>query len=218
MKRGSVPDGTPARKRRLKAVLWIILSLLAAALLVTLFCNLYVILRAKPHVHLPEDDHSSYGGADCILVLGAAVRPDGKLSNALQDRVDAAVRLYKDGLSDRILLSGDGANEGYDEPEAMKRECVRQGVPEEAIVCDPGGLSTFESMERAYSEYGYRSVLIVTQKYHLYRSVCFAETVGLRAEGVCADRYILKRGNYIREIPARVAAVFRMLFYRKGSE
>ncbi len=203
------------RKRRMKVMIWVISAALLLSVLVTAACNLYMIVHAGPQIYGPEKEIPSDKTAECILVLGAAVRPDGSLSPALKERVDTAVRLYHEGHAECILLSGDGAKEGYDEPEAMKRECISQGVPEEAIVCDPLGLSTFESMERAEREFGFRTVLIVTQKYHLYRSICFAETVGLAAAGVCADRQRLKTRNYIREIPARVAGVFRMIFYRK---
>ena len=203
------------RKPAGKAVVLILLLIFITTLLVFLSCNLYIIFRAKDRVILPDQDTAACGKADCILVLGALVRADGSLSDALSDRVETAVELYRQGLSDVILLSGDGVSENYNEPEAMKQVCLDRGIPETALVLDPQGLSTYESMERASDVYGFRSVIIVTQKYHQYRSVCFAEHVGMDATGVCCDRHVLKSRNYIREIPARVAAVFRMLFQRR---
>ncbi|MBP5231117.1 MAG: YdcF family protein [Clostridia bacterium] len=202
-----------AKKRSLpRKILLAFLILFAAGVLTVLFTNLFVIFRGMPHVRGPEDDPPSGARPDAIFVLGAFVRADGNLSDALAERVNTAVRLYRDGLADRILLSGDGANEGYNEPEAMKRVCLEQGVPESAILCDPGGLSTFESMKRAKEEYGLSSVLIVTQKYHLYRSVCFAEHFGLEAEGVYCDTRKLRTMNYVREIASRFVGFFRMIF------
>ena len=199
------------RTPRWKTVMLIILLLLLFGILLVLACNLYICLAARKQVFDPEDA-GSCEKADCILVLGAFVRADGSLSTALEERVETAVSLYKQGMADTVFLTGDGAGEGYDEPEAMKKYCVEHGVPEEAIVCDPYGLSTIESMERAVSEFGYRSVLIVTQDYHQYRSVWLAGKMGLSAQGVRCDRHHLPPLNYLREIAARVVAVFRIVF------
>ena len=43
--------------------------------------------------------------ADCILVLGARVWEDGRLSQVLKDRVDAAIALYKEGCAPKLLIA-----------------------------------------------------------------------------------------------------------------
>ena len=145
---------------------------------------------------------------DIILVLGCAVRADGTLSHMLEDRVKTSVSLYEAGLGDCILMSGD-RSEGYDEVSAMKKEAERLGVPAEKILIDPKGYSTYESIVNLLQQYKGKRVLIVTQKYHLYRALYIAEKNGIDAYGVSADlRTYRKQAQYdLREILARVKDV-----------
>ena len=79
--------------------------------------------------------------ADAIVVFGAGIRPDGKASLALYDRVRTGCLLYKQGLAPMLIFSG-GNERPIDEPTVMKRLAVEMGVPAAAIVLDPGGLNT----------------------------------------------------------------------------
>lgn len=146
---------------------------------------------------------------DLILVLGCAVRADGTLSHMLEDRVKTSVSLFEAGLADHVLMSGD-RSEGYDEVGAMQREAERLGVPEDKILIDPKGYSTYESIFNLLQQYKGKKVLIVTQKYHLYRALYIAEKLGVEAYGVSADlRSYTKQLKYdMREILARVKDVF----------
>lgn len=96
---------------------------------------------------------------------------DGSLSPILQKRVDAAIDLYFRGVAPIVVMSGDGRESNYDEPNAMKAYAIAQGVPESAIYCDGGGYHTYDTMWRVANVYGAQSVAIVTQKYHQYRAV-----------------------------------------------
>ena len=146
---------------------------------------------------------------DIILVLGCAVKPDGTLSHMLEDRVKTSVSLYEAGLGDYVLMSGD-RSEGYDEVGAMQGEAERLGVPEEKILIDPIGFSTYESIVNLLEQHKGKRVLIVTQKYHLHRALYVAEKLGIDAYGVdAALRTYRKQLKYdLREILARVKDVF----------
>lgn len=145
---------------------------------------------------------------DIILVLGCAVRPDGTLSHMLEDRVIVGTSLFEAGLADSILMSGD-RSVGYDEVSAMEREAIALGVPQSSILIDPEGYSTYESMVNLLKEYKGKRVLIVTQKYHLYRALYIADKLGINAYGVSADlRSYTKQLKFdLREILARVKDV-----------
>lgn len=151
--------------------------------------------------------------ADCILVFGALVRADGTLSDMLSDRVITGVELYKKGLAKKIIMSGDSEHEDYDETGAMKRFAMELGVPEEDIICDRYGLSTYDSVWRAKNVYGMKTILLVTQEYHLYRALYICEKLSLSAKGVCADlnTYGGQLGRDIREIAARAKDFFFVL-------
>ena len=151
-------------------------------------------------------DGESYGEYDCILVLGAGLRSDGTPSDMLRDRLRGAIELYDMGVSDTVILSGDRSGEDYDEVSAMRKYCISEGVPEEAIVCDYEGYSTYESMKNVLSDGKYQRVIVVTQKYHLYRALYIAEDMGVEASGFCAD-YNTYRGQIFREIRELAARV-----------
>ena len=124
---------------------------------------------------------------DYIVVLGCRVYEDGRLSHMLEDRVKASVTLYKSGISDCILMSGDHEHDRYNEVDPMKHTAVAQGVPAEDVLVDPLGLSTYDSLARLAAQHRGARVVIVTQEYHLYRALYIAESLGLDAYGVSAD-------------------------------
>ena len=70
---------------------------------------------------------------------------------------------------------------------------------------DHAGFSTYESLVRAKEVFGAKKVVIVTQKYHLYRALYMAEALGLEAVGVSADLrgYSGQSVREVRELLAR---------------
>ena len=142
---------------------------------------------------------------DCILVLGAGVRPDGTPSHMLEDRLRGAVALYEAGVSDVLLLSGDNSGEDYDEVSAMVKYCLEHGVPESAIVRDDIGFSTSESVYNTVRTLGYSDILVVTQEYHLYRAMYMVKRMGADADGFATDyrAYSMQIKRDVREYVAR---------------
>lgn len=133
-----------------------------------------------------------------IVVLGAGLQADGSPSHMLEDRLKGAVALYKKGVSDTVILSGDNSGEAYDEVSAMERYCVEAGIPAEAIIRDDIGFSTYETAYNTVNN-GYEDIIFVTQKYHLYRAIYLAEKMGARADGFSAD-YRVYKGQTVRDV------------------
>lgn len=152
---------------------------------------------------------------DCILVLGAGLRPDGSPSDMLADRLDVAIDLYEKGVSEVILLSGDCSGEDYDEVASMERYCLSKGVPSEVILKDGKGYSTYESILNTKNNGKYGKVLVVTQRYHLYRAMYIAEKMGLTVHGADAAlrSYRGQLFREIREIAARTKDFFMVMLY-----
>ena len=136
-----------------------------------------LILAAWALVHLAaicvdgcDDDDAP---ADLAVVLGNHVAADGTISGRLGRRLDRALELYRQGKVPTIVVSG-GRDPGSPfEAEAMKRYLVERGVPSAAIVEDRGGQNTYLTA-RFTAEYmqqhGLRSVIAVSQYYHISRS------------------------------------------------
>ena len=175
--------------------------------LVCLLANLRVVGIAASRIVWPNalKDRT----ADCIIVPGARVYEDGTLCAVLKDRMDTAIDLYRAGMSDRLLLSGDHGTAEYDEVTAMKAYAMEQGVEEKHIFLDHAGFSTYETMYRAAHIYGAKSCVVVTQGYHLDRAVYLASRMGMEAYGVKADRgsYERIRRYQVRETLARMKDV-----------
>jgi len=146
--------------------------------------------------------------ADAALILGAAVSPNGMLSGILQDRMDRGIQLYRAKKVKKLLLSGDHGEASYDEVTAMGRYARQHGVPSEDIFLDHAGFTTYESMYRARDVFQVKRALIVTQGFHLSRSVYIARSLGIEAWGVTSNLHSYGGENYFetRELPARFKA------------
>ncbi|HEX4845192.1 MAG TPA: ElyC/SanA/YdcF family protein [Geothrix sp.] len=154
------------------------------------------------------------GGA--VLVLGAGVYGDGEPTELLQGRLRTALDLYQSGKVRWFLVSGDNRHPSYNEPQAMRRWLVKQGVPPTRIVSDYAGLRTWDSLKRAQAVFGQQQVVIVTSDFHLPRALYLADRMGLRAWGVPAsteDRPRMSRVRYwVREYIARHLALWDAWF------
>lgn len=178
--------------------------LFAAAGAVYVSCvDLYVRKSTESHIITPEEAERDEG-ADCVIVLGCRVRGNDP-SLMLDDRLSVGVGLYKKGAAPKILMSGDHGRKDYDEVNVMKQYAMDSGVPSEDVFMDHAGFSTYDSMYRAANVFGAKKVIIVSQKYHLYRALYIAKKLGMEAYGVPSDlRAYVKQDYYdLREILAR---------------
>lgn len=169
--------------------------------------NLYVKISAGKRIStIDKLEKKQEGKADAVLVLGAKVRENGEMSAMLKERVDYGIEVYKLGLAKKIIMSGDHGREDYDEVNTMKKYAVGQGVPSEDIFMDHAGFSTYESMYRAKEIFQVERVIVVTQKYHLYRAIYDAKAFSMKVTGVACDQAVYRGDTYrkAREMLARV--------------
>lgn len=191
---------------------WIvILCLILAAALAVVGINGWVCARSAGYI---LEDTADLTDVDCILVLGCGVRPDGQPSLMLQDRLEAGLALYAADAASKLLMSGDHSRADYDEVNVMKNYALDAGVPSEDIFTDHAGLSTYESMYRARDVFCAKKIIIVSQRYHLYRAVYDARALGLDAYGIAAEdiHYGGQLIRDLREILARNKDFFYCLF------
>ena len=148
------------------------------------------------------------------IVLGAKVWDDGSLSHALIDRVTTAIELYKAGKVKKLLMSGDNPSADYDEPTAMKKYAVELGVPENDIVLDFAGRRTYDTCYRAKEIFEVKKAVIVSQEFHLARSIYLCQNLGVESVGIVANRRQYLGENYwaFREFFSVFSAWFEMNF------
>ncbi|MCQ2482343.1 MAG: YdcF family protein [Clostridia bacterium] len=194
----------------MKKIIKITVAAFLLAVIALTAANLFVVFYGKSYffseTKIKElSDKDSY---DCILVLGCGVYNDVP-SPMLEDRLEAAVKLYFDGVAPKLLMSGDHGTSNYDEVNVMRNYAIEHGIPEEDIFMDHAGFSTYESMKRAKEIFGCEKMVIVTQKYHLYRAVFDARGTDIDAYGYVADKQVFVQQPYYsaREILARAKDV-----------
>jgi vancomycin permeability regulator SanA len=194
------------KKGFFRTVFKFLLLLVIVAVLVLAPTNIYVVVKANQRIV----SQSSVQPADCIIVLGALVQPDGQPSLMLKDRLDVAYELYSAGAAPKLLVSGDHGTKSYDEVNNMRKYLEGKGVPTDAIFMDHAGFDTYDTMYRARDVFGVKSAIVVTQKYHLYRAVYLAQSMGVNVQGVACDRYRSRMQLYYdaRELAARAKDFF----------
>ena len=110
--------------------------------------------------------------ADAIVVLGAA-QYNGRPSPVLRARLDHAMKLYREGLAPRIVLTG-GQSPGdlMSEARAGHQYLVANQVPDSALIDRPEGRTTAASMV-AVAEWARAntvgSVILISDGFHLGR-------------------------------------------------
>lgn len=192
-----------------KKILLSIAALFILGMLSLICINAYVKNVTKERILTPESA-AVLRDTDCVLVLGCLVKPDGTPSDMLKDRLTRGISLYNAGASPVLLMSGDNSREEYNEVGVMKQYAIDAGVPASDIFMDHAGFSTYESIYRAKEIFGADKIIIVTQKYHLYRALYVAKRLGVEAYGVASDYHIYRgqRMRDMREILARCKDFF----------
>ena len=184
---------------------WLRRLILAGVLLICLV----VLPRIYVHFAVADRVYSEVGDpphCKIALVLGAKVNRDGSLCKSLASRVDKAIQLYKAGKCDKLLMSGDNRVKTYNEPERMRDYAAARGVPLANIKLDYAGRRTYDSVYRAKHIFGIKKVLVVTQAFHVDRSVFLCNHLGIDAYGVQASDAGDLRAQ-IRECPACLSAL-----------
>jgi len=128
--------------------------------------------------------------AQAAVVLGAAAwgnRP----SPVYRERLNEAIRLYKQGRVNSLIFTGGTPELGYpSEAEVARDYAKQQGVPDSAILVDVKSRTTFENLLQARALMrgaGIQSVLVVSDPLHMRRAMYIASELGLDAQPAPSD-------------------------------
>ena len=143
--------------------------------------------------------------SQAIIVLGAQVYADGRLSLQLTKRMETALDEYRRNPRLIVVCGGQGKDEPLPEGEAMRQWLVDQGVSAEDILVDAESVNTRGNLQNAKAMLPEEvtQVTIVTSDYHLPRALQLARDFGLSADGIgspCMPEYWVK--NHSRELLA----------------
>jgi SanA protein len=203
--------------KRLKKFMLFLLLLLIAGIGLIYLLSYYVERSTREKVYTSIE---SLPQAHTVIILGASVYSDGKLSPVLQDRVDTGLQIYRQGKANQFLLSGDNREKDYDEVSAMKSYLLLRNVPAQHIFTDPAGLNTYDSMKRSTEVFNIPSAIVVTQAFHLPRTLFIANNLGLNYAGypAQAQKYQTENSLIYREKLANFKAIYDLFIRRSNSK
>jgi vancomycin permeability regulator SanA len=144
-----------------------------------------------------------------VVVPGASVI-HGEPSPILALRADLGGILYKQHVAEKILITGDNAYKEYDEVTPIAKYLQASGVPASDMVLDRAGYNTYTSLYRAKHIFDARSLIVVSQDFHLPRSIFIARGIGIDAYGLSTTQGG-KFFDYLREIPASWKALWDVM-------
>jgi uncharacterized SAM-binding protein YcdF (DUF218 family) len=143
-------------------------------------------------------------GVDYLIVLGAQVRGT-TVTKSLKKRLDTAADYLSENPDTMVIVSGgQGTGEDISEAEAMYRYLILKGIADERILQEDQSTNTEENIRysKKLMEDENTSVAIVTNGFHIFRSVSIAKKQGLsQAQGLAAPSdQILTLNYYVREV------------------
>ncbi len=121
---------------------------------------------------------------ELIILLGAAVRADGRPSSALARRIRAAARAAEAYPQAQVFCSGGVGRHGPSEALVMAGELVRLGVDHRRLALDEASLDTLQTAlaaRRRMLVQGMTRCLVVSDSYHVARAAALMRLLGVRA-------------------------------------
>lgn len=209
--------GTERKKwSRKKKLVVLLLGLILAGCLTLALINAVMLHRMEPYI-LTREEASELEDVDCIMILGAGLW-NGEPSPILQQRLDQGLALWQEGVSPKLLMSGDHGREEYNEVGTMKAVAMAAPyhVPSSDVFMDHAGFSTYESMVRAKEVFGVKKMIIVTQEYHLTRALYAARSLGIDAYGCAASTP--SGGQMMRDIREVIARAKEVMYVTFGAK
>jgi len=174
--------------------------LILAAFLVIYFAgNRWVSMALVHSLESQFPPTESLPRSDVIVILGGGTDPGQPPRpmvevNGAGDRVIYGYKLFKDGVSDRLLLSGGSVDwqgiRQFSPAEDMAFLLELMGVPKANLVLQAESLNTYEDAQfsaKIIKENGWETVILVTSALHMPRSVKLFEEAGITVLPVPVD-------------------------------
>ena len=200
----------------MKKTFKIILMVAIIFVITTIFINVYMIESTKNNI-IDVNDIELIENIDAVVVLGCKAYDDGP-SLMLKKRLDKTIELYNK-VNNKIILTGDHGTKEYDEVNVMKNYVLENKIPRQDVFLDHAGFNTYDSLYRVKEVFNARKIVVITQKYHLYRALYIAKHLGIEAYGIIADDIPYKGimiKNEIREILSRDKNFFKVILKPKS--
>lgn len=113
--------------------------------------------------------------SDAVIILGAAIN-----TPALYNRTLTGLKYYKEGKADALMLSGGRISEEDISEAGYMRKVIRENIrPMPPVLLDDESHNTYENLQNSKAKLGEKkSVIIVSDEFHLARAVILAKRLG----------------------------------------
>ncbi|MBA4494871.1 YdcF family protein [Paenactinomyces guangxiensis] len=166
---------------------WMITGIVLFILVMIPFSYLWILVSRY------DDTEPDRVPRQAAIVLGAALW-DQQPSPALQERLNQALSLYKDGLVQYIVLSGGLGDNGITEAEGMKKYLMDRGVPAGHLILEDRSSNTKENLKftaEVLQKHKWTKLYLVTHDYHMYRALNYARQAGIQASAAPVHSQVL---------------------------
>lgn len=150
-----------------------------------------------------------------LLILGTSKTfASGSENLFYKNRIKAGVELIKKIEPERVILSGSHPSDYYNEPLDMRNSLFENGLDTSNYILDGKGNDTFSSIKNYKDRFGEEKLIIITQKFHAYRTLLICRKFKVNAKVYPAEDVSVDITNkpVIREVFARIDALFNFYF------
>ncbi|MDY0406350.1 YdcF family protein [Virgibacillus sp. 179-BFC.A HS] len=159
---------------------WIFIALpvvFAAGLLFCIYAH-YQIKKTAAKQPPPKMDY--------VIILGAKVNGT-VMSKSLLYRVQMATNYLNENPQAKVIATGGmGKSEDVTEAKAIADYLIAHGISKDRILLEERSTSTKENLEFTKRLYPVKEAVIVSNDFHLYRSVENAKALGIKAYPLAA--------------------------------
>lgn len=197
----------------LKRVFYSLLTLIVLLASAALGLDRWISWKTAPYIYEEVQDLPY---RDVGVVLGTAkYYRTGVINQYYQYRIQGALNAYNSGKVNYLLLSGDNAQQSYNEPMTMRKDLIAGGVNPSSIVMDYAGFRTLDSIVRTRKVFDTNNFIIITQRFHCERALFIAQHRGIQAQcfAVPSPKNILS--VRLREFGARLGALADLYIFKR---
>ncbi len=188
-------------KRIFFGLIIIILLMMATAL----GLDRWISWKTAPFIY---EDVTTLPHRQVGVVLGTAkYYRAGVINQYYLYRMQGALNAYNSGRVNYLLLSGDNAQQNYNEPMTMRRDLIKAGVDPADIVLDYAGFRTLDSIVRTRKVFDTNDFIIITQRFHCERALYIALHLGIQAQCYAVPSPKNMLSVRAREVGARLGAM-----------
>ncbi len=189
----------------LKRLIYGLIIIIILMILASLGLDRWMSWKTSPYIY---DDLTSLPHRQVGVVLGTAkYYRTGVINQYYHYRIQGAVNAYNSGKVNYLLLSGDNAQQSYNEPRTMRRDLIAAGIEPADIVLDYAGFRTLDSIVRTRKVFDTNDFIIITQRFHCERALFIALHMGIQAQCYAVPSPKNMLSVRLREVGARLGAL-----------